>query len=133
MAFSDLVNLEYLSLADNQLGEVTPDMFYNLRMLKELDLSNNKLSEFNKLDFSQLKSLKILVLEGNNIVKIPIPTLDTIVTLENLSLSRNKIFLLNFDDGSEHLQILEKLKMLDISYNKLTVIAKDTFQRASSL
>ncbi|XP_077291260.1 uncharacterized protein LOC143914786 [Arctopsyche grandis] len=133
MAFSDLTNLEYLSLAYNQLGEVTPDMFHNLRMLKELNLSNNKLSEFNQLDFSQLKSLKLLKLEGNSIVKIPIPALDKIETLKGLNLSRNKIFLLNFNDGSEHFQILEKLKILDISYNKLTVITKDTFQRASLL
>lgn len=132
-AFENVPNLKMLSLANNDLNEVLPDMFVNLKLLKELDLSDNKLSEFNKLDFKHLKSLDTLILNGNKLDHVPINALNGINSLEKLYLSRNEIFILKFEETSESWARVEKIKVLDFSFNKLTIITKDTFQRNQML
>ena len=132
-AFEDVPNLKMLSLANNDLHEVLPDMFVNLKLLKQLDLSDNKLSEFNKLDFEHLKSLDTLILNRNKLDHIPINALNGIRSLEKLYLSGNEIFLLKFEEGSESWARVEKIKLLDFSFNKLTIITKETFQRNQML
>jgi Leucine-rich repeat (LRR) protein len=43
--FSDLTNLETLSLSKNYFREVDKDLFKNLPALKELSLSNNNIAK----------------------------------------------------------------------------------------
>ncbi|KAK4587615.1 hypothetical protein RGQ29_018860 [Quercus rubra] len=64
-SISQMADLQYLYLGNNQLKNQLSDMFGKLSKLKEMDLSDNSLSGNLPQSFKSLKSLKKLNLQNN--------------------------------------------------------------------
>ena len=96
-----LANLQTLNLSQNVISSMTSSCFANKQQLRSLDLSYNQLSNDVIADaqISQLSSLKTLNLSRNNLgPEIP-----------------------NFSH-------LDTLKILDISFNYISVLSRDSFE-----
>lgn len=103
-SFDGLTNLKELDLYWNQISHVPPDIFKNCcRNLAHLNLGGNDLEFIEKQVFTNLFHLKRLVLSFNRFTSIP-----------------------NFP-------ILDKLKVLDLSGNRIERINKHSFQTLSGL
>lgn len=63
--FADLVNLEHLVLAYNDLTEIRRKTLIGLNRLKRLDLKYNPLEWFNRIIFKKMKRLKKVELSTN--------------------------------------------------------------------
>ncbi|KAM0679916.1 hypothetical protein GINT2_001857 [Glugoides intestinalis] len=142
LLFDGLVNLIELSLVNNNIKELQPNLFNNLQKLEYLNLTSNKLTEFPSCVFDGLVNLKSLWLEDNNIKELQPNIFNNLQKLEFLYLSKNK--LTEFPEGilSELRSLqtlylskneiksfpiglftsLKKLKILFLSKNKLTEI-----------
>jgi len=65
--FKGLINLEELSLFDNQIEEINVNGLVDLKNLKELYLDNNKLKRIDRSCFEPLTSIAIISLRGNEL------------------------------------------------------------------
>ncbi|XP_076280949.1 uncharacterized protein LOC143209346 isoform X1 [Lasioglossum baleicum] len=94
----ELSYLETLNLQDNKLDSLKRQAFHGLVLLQQLDLSNNQISQLSTEQFRNLKNLRILNLSNNRLRSLP-----------------RDIF-----KGT-------KLEILDLSYNKFTVVPSSSF------
>ncbi|XP_049379052.1 receptor-like protein 14 [Solanum stenotomum] len=102
--FIPFKNLKALNIPGHSLaGWVKNEGFEKLRKLERLDLSGNKFNRSIFQSLSQLSSLKSLNLSSNNIAP-----------RSEMWFTDNKI-----GSGSERLSGLDKLEILDLSYNNL--------------
>ncbi|XP_033338539.2 uncharacterized protein LOC117227426 isoform X1 [Megalopta genalis] len=131
-----LVRLTCLDISHNILTELPPDLT-NMRALLQLDASNNELEtlpplgelrklqtlmlQINKLttfpDLSGCTMLRTLHLANNNITEIDMLCLEGVGKLRTLTLGNN-----NIDSMPEEIIKLVNLEILDLSYNKLTIV-----------
>ncbi|BBM82120.1 leucine-rich repeat domain-containing protein [Candidatus Uabimicrobium amorphum] len=124
--------LEYLDFSDNQISEISPDIFHmerlkvlkgscnkirhifaentRLQNLHTLDLSQNHLTEYSHR-LCNLPHLTKLNLSQNNIKKIP-PQVSQLKHLVNLDISHNSIA-----EVPEEIQRLDKLSQLNVDRN----------------
>jgi hypothetical protein len=130
-AFDDFKNLKRLSLSHNNLYNFNPKILSNLK-LEELDLSYNKLNTLANLQFEGLSDLKTLNLQGNALQHVPYKALNVLTSLEYLLLSHNEILILDFENAARR-TFLNKLKVLDLSNNKIGFVGEDTFREAELL
>lgn len=65
--FLSQINLKYLNLSNNDIGNLTKDSLIGLKALDELDLSYNNLKILHEHVFRELFSLKILKLSNNQL------------------------------------------------------------------
>ncbi|XP_041978422.1 leucine-rich repeat-containing G-protein coupled receptor 5-like [Aricia agestis] len=123
--FREVPNLKKLSFYQNELTEITPDLFTNLEGLEDLDLSYNKISQFNPLDFKLLHRVRRFNLQSNVLKKIPFEALKPMVALEDLDLSKNGIYdvLLRRVNSD----VLKNLKRLNLNGNRIRSISKESF------
>jgi Leucine-rich repeat (LRR) protein len=110
--FSSLINLETLSLEQNQLT-ILPDTLWNLISLTRLNLSHNPLGQI-PLEIGQLKNLHELWLTNLNLYDIPLNIFSHLNQLEKLSLKSNHLQQLPIDIG----QLIE-LRWLSLEDNEL--------------
>jgi Leucine-rich repeat (LRR) protein len=123
--FSSLINLESLSLEQNQLT-ILPDTLWNLISLTRLNLSHNPLGQI-PLELSQLKNLHELWLTNINLYDIPLNIFSHLNQLEKLSLKSNHLQRLPIDIG----QLIE-LHWLSLEDNELNDLP-DCLQDCSNL
>ncbi|KAM0679485.1 hypothetical protein GINT2_002328 [Glugoides intestinalis] len=115
LLFDDLTNLESLSLVNNNIKELQPNLFNNLQKLEYLNLSKNKLTELPSCVFDGLVNLKSLRLEDNNIKELQPNLFNNLQKLKSLNLSSNK--LTEIPEGI--LSELGSLQELDLSKNEI--------------
>ncbi|KAM0680769.1 hypothetical protein GINT2_001042 [Glugoides intestinalis] len=153
LLFDGLVNLIELSLVNNNIKELQPNLFNNLQKLEYLNLTSNKLTEFPSCVFDGLVNLKSLWLEDNNIKELQPNIFNNLQKLESLNLSNNKLTeipscvfdgLVNLIElWLEHNNIkelqpnifnnLQKLESLYLSNNKLTEFPEGVLRKLRSL
>ncbi|XP_024605433.1 leucine-rich repeat-containing G-protein coupled receptor 6 [Neophocaena asiaeorientalis asiaeorientalis] len=112
----------YLDLSMNNLTELRPGLFLNLRFLEELRLSGNRLSHIPGQAFSGLYSLKILMLQNNLLGGIPAEALWELRSLQSLRLDANLISLVP-DRSFEGLSSLRHLWLDDNALTEIPVRA----------
>lgn len=118
--FSQLKNLVFISLSHNYLKTIPNDVFDGLEFLEELDLSYNVISKVDKNAFKMNREIAVLKLRGN-----PIEALNGInaQSMEELDLSECKLRILM----KESIEGMPELMNLNLSSNNLDVISSDAF------
>jgi Leucine-rich repeat (LRR) protein len=126
--FSNLKNLEYLSLETN--GLTTYDgLFDGLTSLRKLELYDNPVTSLSEKSFRDLTSLRNLQFYRNQVASIGPNTFDYMPSLLYLSASNNKIE--NFDSVSfDKMVSLEEISFRD---NLITHIPSNKFSSIASL
>lgn len=119
-------NLTELNLSKNGIKFLDENMFSGLKKLALLNISYNCLESLNETHFNGLNNLISLDLAGNKIdfnenFKFPL----CLNGLKELNLNGNRIEIIR-DGLFENLSSLEKL---DLSYNRLRQLNKNTFVR----
>ncbi|XP_063235171.1 protein artichoke [Bacillus rossius redtenbacheri] len=110
--FAGLGRLQFLSLADNQLGAVPRHVLRQTPHVKTLDLSRSQLQRVAAEDFQDIPELHSLILGTNDISELEQKSLPR--TLRHLHLARNKLSDLNYT-----LRELSSLEWLFINENQL--------------
>lgn len=141
------VNLVYLSLSNNTLESIKNGWFEKKLNLKKLDLSDNRITSINEAIFAQLLALTELNLGGNRVVALPNLKTSAI----NVNLAKNSIESQRLWDLSEMTKVrrldLSKnrfsgdcdefksfsLRMLDLGYNNMTRVKRNSFSKVPSL
>lgn len=121
-AFARHSKLQTVDLSRNALVVIEPNTFRHNRHLETLSLANNeqlKLPEEGSL--LNTKYLRVLNLSACNLPNIPPNTFQYIPVLEILDISHNQLKFLPL------LQGVERLKILDVGYNYLTVLNSEVF------
>ncbi|CAG5106185.1 Similar to Lgr4: Leucine-rich repeat-containing G-protein coupled receptor 4 (Rattus norvegicus) [Cotesia congregata] len=118
--------LEYFSIENVGLRNVSANAFLYSSALVYLIMSQNNLSQIENRTFHELVNLKTLILDDNQLSALP--DLSKLKNLELFSIARNKISSLRKFDFDK----LENLKSLNLSYN-LDEIIPGTFNGFESL
>uniref|UniRef100_A0A8C6U3C4 TIR domain-containing protein n=1 Tax=Neogobius melanostomus TaxID=47308 RepID=A0A8C6U3C4_9GOBI len=130
-AFSDLSGLNELIMADNNLKNLTDDMFKGLHNLSHLNLNRNQIALISKFAFEPLKHLQELYLSSNELVQ----TRDTLLQhpfLLILDLTDNQIPSFQSDDFPFPLLNLTDLKLMSKSLRRFSILS-DVFPHLKSL
>ena len=128
-------NIKKISVSENSLEYVDPNMMRPAKMLQDLDISKNRLGKaFSEGDYAVsvleiLSSLEVLFISENEIFFIPEHSFRSSKLLRILDLSKNNLESITF--RTDYLQSLEKfdlrynnIKFLDtIGLNRLTYVA----------
>lgn len=120
LALCELANLELLDLSDNEIVTIPRDIT-KLKFLKTLKLQNTKLQGCLSEHISELTSLVHLDVSKNALNSFP-ESMANLKDLERLNIWRN-----SFTIAPSVLTAFTKLKILDISYNKLEAFDLDLF------
>lgn len=129
--FSNFVNLKVLRLNKNSISFIENFVFSNLKQLDMLDLSENKIQSIQPELFDNLQNLRTLNLEKNSMKILPPELLANLKKLELLNLSSN--FLSSNWINFMTFKNLFNLRLLDLSYNKLTSLENSIFSDLTSL
>jgi Leucine-rich repeat (LRR) protein len=89
--FSNLPNLQYLYLDNNQIRKLQSNIFNNLPELRLLYLNANKIKELQPGMFNNLPNLDVLGLENNQIRELQPNIFNNLPALEYLILENNQI------------------------------------------
>ncbi|XP_060521178.1 insulin-like growth factor-binding protein complex acid labile subunit isoform X2 [Cylas formicarius] len=148
--FLELVNLKTLDVSWNQIEVLDEKAFNGLKSLERLDLSNNKITELRNA-FENLTSLESINLRSNNIKTIRGEEFYNLTSLLEIDLSQNDIStpLLHMSPNAQlrslnlaHNRIvllsptfleIRSLEELDLSFNKITSIARKSFTNLFNL
>ncbi|XP_065083932.1 protein artichoke [Ochlerotatus camptorhynchus] len=121
-------SLRRFDISGNSLSVLDPAAFVNSPMLETVNISFNELSLIHPATFRDLNHL-FEVDAGNNKLQEFIPGLP--LAVERVNLQRNQIATL--PQPPSNILDLPALRMLDISANHLTRLAKGTFQSTPQL
>ena len=124
-----LVNLESLSLSNNEITSIESGDFYGLTNLVSLFLSNNPITSIENGDFHGLTSLAWLSLHSGQITSIESGDFDGLTNLQRLDLGGNDITSIERGDFDE----LTSLHTLWLSRNQIASIANGDFVGLASL
>lgn len=105
-----------MNLKNNQISDLPPTLFGDLKALECLDVSSNLLSSLTDDQFSHMKSLNMLHLTSNIIQRAANHSFAGLPKLECVDLSLNRLT----DDRFLH--ELTTLKMLNLSFNRFETI-----------
>lgn len=125
---SNIINSSYnqnivsIDFSNNNLQYINSLIFTNLVQIKYIDLSNNSIKYVTKMP--KLYNLTEIILSNNNIKKFNNVT-NNVVNLQSLVISENKISSINIKNS--------RLINLDISFNRLNIIKKYTFENTMNL
>ncbi|KAL4241120.1 toll-like receptor 4 [Mactra antiquata] len=121
-----LDSLEVIDLSENLiLKYVHPKSFIGMPNLRDLYLDNNQLGMTIMEDtqcetFSRQRNLEILTLDQTEIKELPYLIFDNLVSMRNLSISRNSMEIFNVKLSS-----MSKLRHLDLSSNEIVDISPE--------
>lgn len=110
--------LEVLRLSSNDLSNVPPFVFRQLKNLKTLDLGRNKIDIIDNEAFRGLISLERLYLSDNNIKSLPTRVFYPLRKLNTLSLENNQISELN-DDTFRYNPMIRSLGLSNNTFKDL--------------
>lgn len=108
-------SLTHLYLSNNQLRNITQDVFGNMPYLQWLDLRHNKLMELDFDSFKNTKELQVLLLSCNEIMDIPVEVLRPLKKLRIVDFSHNKLRTL-----PDNMFTDSNIESLDLSHNQFT-------------
>ncbi|KAL5279535.1 IGFALS family protein [Megaselia abdita] len=126
--FQNLTKLATLHLSENLLEIIEEGAFKDLRRLYILNISGNNLTEIKKNHFQGLGELLDLDLSENSISRIYDKSFVHLTRLENLYLQKNLLKIIPGDN-----LLPSTLKILNISFNPLQFLGKNTFDNLKSL
>ena len=112
--------LQKLVMSENSITYIQPDLITPFERLNYLDIANNNLGEalsddnYSKSLFSALRHIQILILSNNNITILPKDSLNSLRNFRILDLSHNLLVNVEFE-----LQYLSALEYLDVSFNNI--------------
>lgn len=118
-----LDKLKSLDLSVNQLESLEKATFKSLKSLESLFLQNNKLQNINKELFDNLSGLRLLRLDYNQIATLPM--LNNLYHLKSLNVSHNKIYFEENSLGVTPLNPCTELEELDLSHNEIAEFEED--------
>ncbi|KAG8141747.1 hypothetical protein E2320_006435 [Naja naja] len=118
LAFSGLLYLEELVLANNSLDVLKGTWFMEMPKLKKLSLALNRITYLPPRTFENLNTLDELEVSSNMIQYLPMDAFLGLVSLTKLDLSINKILFIN----QEAFQPLQALQDLLLFQNRLTTL-----------
>lgn len=128
ISLKNAVAIQSLSLARNQISEISSDAFSHTSRLLMLDLSGNKITDVAKGTFNNTRLISDLSLADN--ILATIPDVCSMLYLKNLNLSGNHISAILSDTFCMHLRTLEYLYL---SNNDITTIETRAFFNLQSL
>lgn len=117
-----------LSLDQNEITGIQPEIFVKLKTLKTLSLKYNKLQTLHEQSFQGLSSLEILDLSRNRLTNLPAGIFSALTSLKILSLSHNAI-----ENLEGQVFSISQLQTLDVSFNSIFQIGLNVFERADKL
>ncbi|XP_047997437.1 protein artichoke-like isoform X1 [Leguminivora glycinivorella] len=127
---SNLNNLSFFYLNNNNIKTVTKDTFKSLTSLKVVDLSNNAIENIEILSFQNLKQLETLNLNNNPLFDVIPPQMFSGLTLTTeLDFTNSKIKTIqnNAFNG------MESLKTFNSTNSKISVLEVNTFNGTGSI
>ena len=127
--FQGLTGLRTLNLFDNNLSELSADMFLGLEALEQLWLSGNRLDSIGTGVLAGLSQLKQFHLDYSPLVKLPPGTFSGLSNLRYLSLGGNRLDSL----PSNLFAGLVQLEELHLDRNRLTELPAGIFSGLSAL
>ncbi|XP_019944590.2 amphoterin-induced protein 1 [Paralichthys olivaceus] len=122
-----LTKLHNLLLSHNGLHFLSSEAFVYVKNLRYLDLSSNNLRQLDEFIFEPLVNLEVLLLYHNQISQIDRAAFAGMINLQKLYLSQNQISRFPLELVKEKSR-LEKLSLLDVSSNKIKMLAIDELQ-----
>lgn len=113
--FRKSVRLRTLNLARNEINQMKSDVFQDLTSLNELSLSDNKLVNFSSgvNVFRNLRQLTRLDLSNNTIIDIERNMLVDLENLVEINMSYNKLFVLAY----QLFKGMKSIEIVDLSHN----------------
>ena len=152
-AFSEVVGLEYIYMAENGISSVDADAFDGLTSLEELYLGGNEIATLNADIFDDLTNLHILsisyskasivpgdfagftgldeleIVDSPSLTTVPANAFNEVTGLTELRLRQNAISSVDADafDG------LTELKLLYLDDNEITTLHEDIFDSLTNL
>ncbi|XP_048458532.1 toll-like receptor 7 isoform X2 [Rhincodon typus] len=128
--FKNLINLTHLDLSYNKLECIPSEIYENLPYnLSYLSLSHNKLRKFSWPPLRFLKNLLTLDLSYNYLTIAPDRLYNSTKSLQKLLLKQNRISQLPIS----FLTSANRVKYLDLSYNKIHMLQQTVFPRSEQL
>ena len=118
-----------LNLSNNQIMELTEDLFAKLDGLDMLYLNKNSIDRLNETSFRGLDNLLSLYLDGNQIEDLPVGVFDNLTKLRTLSLSMNRIKRIKQDLFDK----MESIEYLDLHLNPIDQIEANSFFKLKRL
>ncbi|GAB0099786.1 TOLL [Sergentomyia squamirostris] len=134
---SSQINLKEINLGNNKLNNLDNGLFASTKALVELRLSNNNLTNLVSHLFRNLHNLKRLYLNNNNLLTISMDTFSGTKSLEVINMANNKLTFMESQPGPIDLnspfQRLTKLTSLNLSHNQILKIFQDWMFNLSGL
>ncbi len=124
----EYTSLRFLYLGENEISEITPNMF-NSTTVENLDLNNNNIRTIASNAFSQLPALKELVLDSNGIDDLRSDAFSGVSKLRTLQLHDNNIT----DVASNVFANLVSLLTLNLARNNIHQISKGSISGLNRL
>lgn len=121
--FRSQYSLQVLQLHHNELVSISDNAFSSLYNLQSLVLTNNNLTYIDALTFTGLQMLMVLSLDFNSIQAIHSEALKNCTNLQEFNLNVNKLI-----EVPKTIKFLQQLRSLDISNNRISVIANASYQ-----
>nr|BBG28448.1 Toll-like receptor [Gryllus bimaculatus] len=128
--FKDLKKLEFLTLWGNKISNLTKDMFIGLENISSLDFTANEIVYISPDTFMEMENLKILSLVKNNLTSLP----------EKIFSATKKLELVKLQNNHKLSQIprrlfadLPQLNEIILSRCNLSTVPEDMFWNTSKL
>ena len=127
-AFKHVPSVSSLDLSNNRLEHVDDDAFREVgNALRYLRMSNSLyFTRLPNIAFHSLTGLVTLDLSNNHIRRVPLDSFHKMNGLQFLYLQDNEIS--TFKRGTFHSQANPKLRILDLSFNRISKVEYDTFR-----
>ena len=130
---ANLLNLETLSLASNQIARLAEGGLSGLLSLQTLSLTANRLVALPASAFTGLQLLRELRLDNNSLSSLQPGLFRSLDNLLVLNLSRNHLTAEGAAGGGVAFNGLRRLVALDLSYNRLEAVERLNLQSLTSL
>jgi hypothetical protein len=121
-------SITHLYMSNNQLRNISKDVFGNMPHLQWLDLRHNQLVEMDLDCFRDSRNLQALFLSWNVITDIPAEVLRPLKKLRIVDLSRNKLRTLPDNAFTD-----SNLESLDLSHNQFTRLPMKSMSASSAM
>ncbi|XP_062537568.1 chaoptin [Armigeres subalbatus] len=122
------LSLVKLSLAVNQISNISREVFGHLPLLQWLNLENNVISVVDFDTFYNTKNLQVLKLSNNMLTDIPAELFRNVRGLRILEMAHNNLKYL-----PDNLLLQDGLERLDLSHNQFTKIPATSLSNLAAL